>query len=340
MPALHFPQLKASLQARSSTRMRGETLTGHLAQPEGDGPFPAILVIQEWWGLDNHIRDVTNRFAHEGFVALAPDLYHGVSTTEPDEARKLVMELDMEEAVREIRSGFDYVLAQDSVAGDTVGIVGFCMGGRLVLATSLADDRLGAAVAFYGTPLAPEEAAGATPILGIYGENDGGIPVDSVLAMGDASRMPDRKRNPRLQGAEHASSTTRGQATMPMTRRTHGQRPWPGSVTLAVCLDTSLCRHGRCRRAYRPATPHKRLLNADHRPGLTLLPDECYTPNHLPIVSPLRPRRHPTTIFVNGAVWRQTQNRGSRPPVSSRACSSWPAPPRYRSQRQRPPSRP
>ena len=184
----------------------GETLTGHLAQPEGDGPFPAILVIQEWWGLDNHIRDVTNRFAHEGFVALAPDLYHGVSTTEPDEARKLVMELDMEEAVREIRSGFDYVLALDSVAGDTVGIVGFCMGGRLVLATSLADDRLGAAVAFYGTPLAPEEAAGVhAPILGIYGENDGGIPVDSVLAMGDALTDAGIENEIYVyEGAEHA----------------------------------------------------------------------------------------------------------------------------------------
>ncbi len=101
--------------------------------------------------------------------------------------RGLVMELDMEEAVREIRSGFDYVLALDSVAGDTVGIVGFCMGGRLVLATSLADDRLGAAVAFYGTPSLRKKPLGVhAPILGIYGENDGGIPVDSVPAMGDA----------------------------------------------------------------------------------------------------------------------------------------------------------
>ena len=165
----------------------GEMLLGYLARPEGEGAFPAVIVIQEWWGLNDHIRDVTNRFAQEGFVALAPDLYHGVSTTEPDEARKLVMALDMEAAVREIQSGFDYALAQDFVAGDSVGIVGFCMGGGLALAVSLADDRLGATVAFYGTPLSPDEAAGVkAPVLGHYGDKDGGIPVDSVMAMGDA----------------------------------------------------------------------------------------------------------------------------------------------------------
>ncbi len=184
----------------------GEMLMGYLARPEGDGPYPAVIVLQEWWGLDNHIRDVTNRFAQEGFVALAPDLYDGVSTTEPDEARKLVMQLDMEEAVREIQSGIDFALAQDFTAGDQAGIVGFCMGGRLALAAGLADDRLGAVVPFYGTPLEPEQAAGVkAPVLGLYGEKDNGIPVDAVTAMGDALTAAGIENEMHVYaGAEHA----------------------------------------------------------------------------------------------------------------------------------------
>ena len=165
----------------------GETLTGYWARPEGDGAYPAVIVLQEWWGLNEHIMDVTRRIAAEGYVALAPDLYKGQVATEPDEARKLVMELDMPAAVDEIGSAIDFALAQEFVAGDKAAIVGFCMGGRLVLMTALANDNLAVAVPFYGSPLAPEEAAGVkAPILGLYGADDGGIPVEGVLAMQEA----------------------------------------------------------------------------------------------------------------------------------------------------------
>lgn len=165
----------------------GETLTGYLARPADSEPRPAVVVIQEWWGLNEHIRDVTRRFAQAGYVALAPDLYKGVVATEPDEARKLVMELDMDEAVREIEQAIDFLLQQDFVRGDKAGIVGFCMGGRLVLMTALTSDRLGAAVAFYGSPLTPEQVPQVkAPILGLYGSQDGGIPVANVRAMEQA----------------------------------------------------------------------------------------------------------------------------------------------------------
>lgn len=165
----------------------GATFSGYLARPEGDEAHPAIIVIQEWWGVDDHIKDVANRFAQAGYIALAPDLYHGQVATEPDEARKLVMELDMEAAVSEIQSGIDYLLEQPFVTGDQVGTIGFCMGGGLSLRTALADDRLGAAVAFYGSPLSPEEAANVqAPILGLYGGQDQGIPVAGVEAMQEA----------------------------------------------------------------------------------------------------------------------------------------------------------
>lgn len=184
----------------------GETLMGYIARPESGAPAPAVVVIQEWWGLNDHIKDVTNRFAQEGFVALAPDLYHGVVASEPDEARKLVMEIDMSNAVVEIQSAIDHLLAQDFVTGDKVGITGFCFGGGLTLQTALVDERLAVAIPWYGRPLAPEEAANVkAPVLGLYGALDGGIPVEAVQAMDegmDASGMENEFII--YEGAEHA----------------------------------------------------------------------------------------------------------------------------------------
>lgn len=165
----------------------GETLMGYLARPTASEAKGAVVVIQEWWGLNDHIKDVARRFANEGYVALAPDLYHGVVVSEPNEARKLVMELDMAEAVSEIQQAISYLLDQEFVAADKVGIVGFCMGGGLALQTGLASDNLGAVVAFYGSPLKPEQAGAVkAPVLGLYGSADQGIPVDAVNAMGEA----------------------------------------------------------------------------------------------------------------------------------------------------------
>lgn len=151
----------------------GEELTGYLARPADGDPRAAVIVIQEWWGLDEHIQDLTRRFANEGFVALAPDLYKGQVATEPDEARKLVMELDMAEAVVEIQQAIDFLLDQEYVAGDKAGVVGFCMGGGLALQLAVASDRVGAAVPFYGNLLSPEEAAQVqAPVQAHYGTED------------------------------------------------------------------------------------------------------------------------------------------------------------------------
>ena len=165
----------------------GGDLMGYLARPEGDEPAPALIVLQEWWGLNDHIMDVANRFAHEGFVALAPDLYHGVVTSEPDEARKLIMELDMPNAVAEIQQAIAHLQEQPFVASEKVGITGFCMGGGLVLQVALVEENLSAAIPWYGRPLSPEDAAKVkAPVLGLYGAEDGGIPVAAVKAMEEA----------------------------------------------------------------------------------------------------------------------------------------------------------
>src|SRR5438128_5619700 len=109
----------------------GGSSEGYLAVP-ASGPGPGVIVIQEWWGLVPHIRAVADRFAQAGFVALAPDLYHGVQTTEPDEAGKLMMGLAMDQAARDIAGAASYLGGRPEVTG-RVGCVGFCMGGSLAL---------------------------------------------------------------------------------------------------------------------------------------------------------------------------------------------------------------
>src|SRR2546423_9015011 len=94
----------------------GGTSEGYLAVPSG-GSGPAVVVIQEWWGLVPHIREVAERFAEAGFVALAPDLFHGVHTTEPDEAGKLVMGLAMDQAARDMAGAADYLTGRADVTG-------------------------------------------------------------------------------------------------------------------------------------------------------------------------------------------------------------------------------
>ena len=159
-----------------------ETLMGYWAYQSGGEPRPAVIVIQEWWGLNDHIKDVANRFAVEGYVALAPDLYHGVVTTEPDEARKQAMELGTADAVAEIQAAIDFLKGQEMVNG-RFGIVGFCMGGGLVLQTAANSVDILAAVPFYGTPLSASQAAQVTaPVLSFLGTRDG-IPASGYETM-------------------------------------------------------------------------------------------------------------------------------------------------------------
>jgi carboxymethylenebutenolidase len=158
---------------------------GYLARPEGDGPFPAIVVIQEWWGLEPHIKDIAERFAREGYAALAPDLYHGAVTDEPDEARKLAMETDMDLAVREVGGAVTYLRGQPYAKG-TVATIGYCMGGGLSLSASCRYP-VDATIVYYGGNPNPLEQVQDIPgpVLGIYGEDDRLFP-DAVNALREA----------------------------------------------------------------------------------------------------------------------------------------------------------
>jgi carboxymethylenebutenolidase len=126
----------------------GSTTPAYLAHPPS-GSGPAVIVIQEWWGLVGHIKAVADRFAQAGFVALAPDLYNGVATDEPDEARRLLMGLAMDRAAADIAGAAAYLSDQEAVLGQGVGAVGFCLGGSLALWSATVAENIQAAVGFY-----------------------------------------------------------------------------------------------------------------------------------------------------------------------------------------------
>jgi carboxymethylenebutenolidase len=127
----------------------GSTGQGYYAPADGGGP--GVIVIQEWWGLVPHITRMCDRFAAAGFTALAPDLYHGRSTTEPDEAGKLMMALNVGQAAKDMSGAIDFLLADDAVTSSGVGVVGFCMGGGLALVLACArPDVVDACAPYYG----------------------------------------------------------------------------------------------------------------------------------------------------------------------------------------------
>ena len=146
---------------------------GYLAVPES-GTGPGLVVLQEWWGLNAQIKEVCDRFAAEGFVALAPDIYRGEVTTEPDEAGKMMMALRIDEAEKDLKGAIDYLLAHPATSSSKVGTVGFCMGGALSLYAATKNDNVGACVVFYGghPNVKPDLANLKSPVLGIYGERD------------------------------------------------------------------------------------------------------------------------------------------------------------------------
>ncbi|HSN98217.1 MAG TPA: dienelactone hydrolase family protein [Candidatus Nanopelagicales bacterium] len=151
----------------------GGEASGELALPAGDDKAPAVVLIQEWWGVNDHIRSLLARLTEAGFVALAPDLYHGTVTKDPNEAGRLLAELDKPRALDEIAGAVSY-LASHPRSNGKVGVMGFCMGGAFSFAAAATIPELGAAVPFYGVPApAPDYAEVRAPILAHFAARDG-----------------------------------------------------------------------------------------------------------------------------------------------------------------------
>jgi carboxymethylenebutenolidase len=167
----------------------GSPVRGYLATP-ATTPAPGVIVVQEWWGLVPQITATCDRLAAEGFVALAPDLYHGeiAEHTEMDKAAELMNALPADRAARDLEAAVDGLAANDAVADDAVGIVGFCMGGNLaLLAAAQLGDKVGAVVTYYGAPLgdgAPDWSGLTAPVLGHFAGDDAFFPADACMALG------------------------------------------------------------------------------------------------------------------------------------------------------------
>lgn len=156
---------------------------GYLAKP-ASGTGPGVVVIQEWWGLDDHIAELTDRFAADGFVALAPDLYGGRVAHDADTAGAYMAQLPADQAARDLAGAVTYLLGDAEVTSGTVGVVGFCMGGSFVLSLAAQQgDKIGAAVPFYGVGNLPDDFSSITaPVQAHYGEQDAFYPVDQARA--------------------------------------------------------------------------------------------------------------------------------------------------------------
>jgi carboxymethylenebutenolidase len=154
---------------------------GYLAAPSA-GHGPATIVMQEWWGLDDHIRSICDRLAGDGFFALAPDLYRGETTTQPSEAEQKMMALNMEQAEQDMCGAAEHLKAQAGVEGDGVGAIGFCLGGGLSVWAAATCPQITASVSYYYVMPhgRPDFSKLKGPVLGHFGTADAFIPVDTA----------------------------------------------------------------------------------------------------------------------------------------------------------------
>jgi carboxymethylenebutenolidase len=179
---------------------------GYLAQPSGKGPFPAVVVIQEWWGLNDWVKQQADALAAKGYVALAPDLYRGKVTDKQEEAHQLMSGLSQDQALGDLKAAYAHLAKRKDVKGDRIGVIGWCMGGKYALLLA-SEEPVAATVAYYGAP--PTEAATIarikSPVLGNYGAEDKGPSPEAVRAFEDAMKKAGHSTDIKIyEGAGHA----------------------------------------------------------------------------------------------------------------------------------------
>jgi len=195
--ALAAPALAADMKVKTSDitiKSGDEEIKAFLVEPEGKGPFPAIVVIQEWWGLTDWIKDNAKRLAEQGYVTLAPDLYRGKVADKPATAKELLQGMPKDRALRDLKAAVDTLVARDTVNKERLGSIGWCMGGGYSLQLALRDERIKACAMCYGpvvTDAGKLKPLKAT-ILGIFGEEDRGIKPEDVQAFEAALKKADK----------------------------------------------------------------------------------------------------------------------------------------------------
>ena len=212
--------------------MSGEKVTfnegrtqGYLARAQ-DGQGPGVIVLQEWWGLVPHIEEVCDRFAAEGFTALAPDLYHGESTTSPDDAGKLMMALNIDQTEQDLAGATRFLLDHDGVSSKVLGSVGFCMGGQLSLFAATKNPSIKACVVYYGIHpnVKPDYSRLNGPVLGFFGEKDSMVTPDTVAQLKKDIEAAGKKpsSSPTPAPSTPFSTTPAPRCTTPRPRGTAG----------------------------------------------------------------------------------------------------------------------
>jgi carboxymethylenebutenolidase len=191
-----FLLLKISALAATSKdvtyKSGNETVHGILYTPNGKGPFPGIIVIHEYWGLNDWVKEQASKLAGQGYAALAIDLYRGKVATTPNEAHEFMGGVPPDRAKRDLEAAFNFLASQPNVKKDRIGAIGWCMGGGYALGLALEEPKLAADVINYGVfdyaSLAKDQAAIKkinAPILGIFGAKDRGIPTDDLRKFWD-----------------------------------------------------------------------------------------------------------------------------------------------------------
>jgi carboxymethylenebutenolidase len=190
-----------------SIKSGDDTISGYLALPDSPGRHPSLVIIHEWWGLNDWVKDQAQRFAEQGYVALAVDLYRGKVANDPGTAHELMRGLPQDRAIRDMKAAFAYLAARPDVNKNKIGSVGWCMGGGLSLQLAIHEPKLAACVLNYGSM--PTDAGDIAkikaPILGNFGAEDQGITPDDVRAFEKAMKAAQKSVDLKIyDGAGHA----------------------------------------------------------------------------------------------------------------------------------------
>ena len=190
-------------------KVNGDGAYAFIAEPDDNARHPGMVLIQEWWGIEPHIRDLAQKLAADGFVVAVPDLYHGKIVTEPNEAEKMVMMIagNVDKAAREIIGALDTVKAMPNVEPKKLGLMGFCVGGFMAYVVASRYPDLGAVVPFYGAGYdpTPEEVARVNaPVLAIYGGKDDSVPMQQIQKLERMYRAAGKDLTVKVYDAGHA----------------------------------------------------------------------------------------------------------------------------------------
>ncbi len=185
----------AAISTDVSYRSGSETFKGILYTPEGKGPHPGIIVIHEWWGLNDWVKGQASKLADQGYAALAIDLYRGKVASTPEEAHEIMRGVPEDRAKRDLHAAFEYLQSHESVKTSRIGAIGWCMGGGYALDVALQEPTLAAGVINYGHLATDPETLRKinAPIVGFFGAQDRGIPADDVKKFGEVLKKMGKK---------------------------------------------------------------------------------------------------------------------------------------------------